>query len=65
MKNLQKCKPDARSAYRAAGDALARDGRRLVLIEAIVVTCIMVGVFVMLYQVFSVHGILFPMTSPK
>ncbi len=63
MKNLQKCKPDARSAYRAAGDALARDGRRLVLIEAIVVTCIMVGVFVMLYQVFSVHGILFPMTE--
>lgn len=65
MKNLQKRKPDVRAAYRAAGDALARDGRRLLLVEAIVVACVMVGVFVMLYQVFSVHGSLFPMTEAE
>ena len=65
MKNPQKRKPDALAAYRAAGDRLANDGRRLLLIEAIIVSCVMVGVFVMLYQVFSVHGILFPMTRAE
>jgi membrane protein YdbS with pleckstrin-like domain len=65
LKNPQKRKPDALAAYRAAGDRLAKDGRRLLLIEAIIVSCVMVGVFVMLYQVFSVHGILFPMTRAE
>lgn len=63
MQSLQKRKPDARGAYLAAGETLAVEGRRLLLIEAIIVCLIMVSVYVMLYQAFALFTAFFAATK--
>lgn len=63
MQSLQKRKPNARGAYLAAGETLACGGRRLLLIEAIIVCLIMVSVYVMLYQAFALFIAFFAATK--
>ena len=59
MQKLQQRRSDAHDAYRAAGDMLAKEGKRLLLIESLILGLVAVGAHVMLYQVFSLLGTFF------